>query len=63
MKIDSRVLIVDDEISIRKLLRMNLLNAEYVVSEASTGAEALEKASTFDNSRFRIAGYGRLRST
>ena len=47
MKIDSRVLIVDDEISIRKLLRMNLLNAEYVVSEASTGAEALEKAASF----------------
>ena len=47
MKIDSRILIVDDEVSIIKLLRMNLLNAQYEVCEASTGSEALEKAASF----------------
>lgn len=47
MKTDSRILIVDDEISIRNLLRMNLLNAHYEICEASTGQEGLEKAATF----------------
>lgn len=47
MKNDSRILIVDDETSIRKLLRMNLLNAQYEVCEASSGVEGLEKAASF----------------
>ncbi len=47
MKTDSRVLIVDDEVSIRKLLRMNLINAHYEVCEACTGLEGLEKAASF----------------
>lgn len=47
MKTDSRVLIVDDEISIRSLLRMNLSNAHYEICEASTGLEGLEKTATF----------------
>lgn len=47
MKTDSRILIVDDEVSIRNLLRMNLVNAQYEVSEAVSGIEALEKAASF----------------
>ena len=47
MKTDSRILIVDDEISIRNLLRMNLLSAKYEISEAVSGAEGLEKAASF----------------
>lgn len=47
MKTDSRILIVDDEVSIRKLLRMNLVNAQYEISEAASGVEALEKAASF----------------
>jgi two-component system KDP operon response regulator KdpE len=47
MKNDSRILIVDDEVSIRNLLRMNLINAKYEINEAISGAEALEKATSF----------------
>lgn len=47
MKNDSRILIVDDEVSIRNLLRMNLVNAQYEISEAISGSEGLEKAASF----------------
>lgn len=47
MNQDSRILIVDDELAIRNLLRMNLLKAHYQVAEAVTGTEGLEKAVSF----------------
>lgn len=47
MKNESRILIVDDEVSIRNLLRMNLKNSHYEICEASSGLEGLEKAATF----------------
>lgn len=47
MKTALRILIVDDEISIRNLLKMNLVNAQYEVNEAVSGIEALEKAASF----------------
>jgi DNA-binding NtrC family response regulator len=42
-----RILIVDDEASSRRGLRLLLGNAGYVVEEAADGAEALEKAGSF----------------
>ena len=37
------ILIVDDEDMIRDVLRLNLVRAGYLVSEAESGEEALEK--------------------
>jgi DNA-binding response OmpR family regulator len=38
-----RVLVVDDELALRRLLRLHLAKEGYDVVEASTGAEALER--------------------
>lgn len=43
-----KVLIVDDEERIRRLLRMYLEREDYVVEEAENGEEALNKALTYD---------------
>ncbi len=43
-----RILIVDDEERIRRLLRMYLERENYVIEEAEDGNEALEKAFTTD---------------
>lgn len=41
---DAKVLIVDDEASIRRFLRVTLVSQGYAVSEAASGAEALTQA-------------------
>ncbi len=43
-----RILVVDDEDRIRRLLRMYLEREEYVIDEAANGEEALEKATASD---------------
>ncbi|MED3719308.1 response regulator, partial [Geobacillus stearothermophilus] len=43
-----RILVVDDEERIRRLLRMYLERENYVIDEAGDGNEALEKALTND---------------
>lgn len=43
-----RVLVIDDEAQMRKLLRITLENSEYRISDASTAAEGIEKANTHD---------------
>lgn len=47
MKEELRILIIDDEVAIRKILRTNLESHAYVIGEASSGKEGLEKAVTF----------------
>ena len=37
----ARILIVDDELSLRRLMRLYLTKAGFTVAEASTGPEAL----------------------
>lgn len=44
----SKILIVEDEESIRKLIRVNLEMDKYIVEEAESGEEALEKFATFN---------------
>jgi two-component system KDP operon response regulator KdpE len=41
---DAKVLVVDDEASIRRFLRVSLSSQGYTVSEAASGREALERA-------------------
>lgn len=43
-----RILVVDDEDRIRRLLRMYLEREDYVIDEAANGEEALEKATASD---------------
>jgi len=45
-----KILIIDDEESIRKLVRRSLINENYLIEEASNGEEALERLrnNTFD---------------
>lgn len=43
-----RILVVDDEDRIRRLLRMYLEREDYVIDEAANGEEALEKATVND---------------
>lgn len=42
-----RILIIDDEIAIRKVLNMNLTNQGYEVAEAASGQEGLARALSF----------------
>lgn len=44
---DLRVLLIDDEVTIRAVLGINLKSADYTIAEASTGQEGLEKAKSF----------------
>ncbi|MGG3450064.1 response regulator transcription factor [Domibacillus aminovorans] len=48
MEKEMRILVVDDEDRIRRLLRMYLEREEYVIDEAANGEEALEKATASD---------------
>lgn len=48
MNEDKRLLVVDDEDRIRRLLRMYLQKENYQIDEAEDGAEALEKAMNND---------------
>ncbi len=43
----SNIMIVDDSVSIRKMVAFTLENAGYTVIEAENGQEALEKMETF----------------
>ena len=43
----SRILIIDDEASVRNVIRMALTSAEYSLAEAANGADGLKKASSF----------------
>ncbi|WP_017755626.1 response regulator transcription factor [Calidifontibacillus oryziterrae] len=45
---NSKILIVDDEERIRRLLRMYLEREDYTIEEAENGEEALVKATSFD---------------
>lgn len=47
MSDQSRVLVIDDEASVRNVVRMALKNAGHSIAEASTGAEGIEKATSF----------------
>jgi Response regulators consisting of a CheY-like receiver domain and a winged-helix DNA-binding domain len=47
MKAIQRILIIDDEAAIRKLLRVSLQNHGYQIEEAVSGTEALAKAISF----------------
>lgn len=46
-KTPSRILIIDDEAAIRSALRVHLVPVGYQISEASTGLEGHEKATSF----------------
>ncbi|OKL38016.1 response regulator transcription factor [Domibacillus mangrovi] len=48
MEKEMRILVVDDEDRIRRLLRMYLERENYVIDEAANGEEALEKATASD---------------
>ena len=55
-----KVLVIDDEPPIRKLLRMGLSTQGYEILEASNGKMALEllaRGAGFDHSRSRPAGH------
>ena len=56
------ILIIDDEVQIRRLLEITLSANGYKIAEASTGKEGINLAASLqpllDNSGFRIAGYG-----
>lgn len=43
----SRILIIDDESSVRNVIKMALANAGHSIAEAATGADGLDKASSF----------------
>lgn len=47
MSEQSRVLVIDDEASVRNVVRMALKNAGHNVAEAATGAEGINKAASF----------------
>src|SRR6185369_3190724 len=42
-----RILVVDDEPQIRRIMRTTLIGAGYEVDDAKTGEEALEKVRTY----------------
>ncbi|SIB46304.1 response regulator with CheY-like receiver domain and winged-helix DNA-binding domain [Mycobacteroides abscessus subsp. abscessus] len=44
MERETKILVVDDEVRIRRLLKMYLERENYVIEEAGDGSEALEKA-------------------
>ena len=44
---ESRILIVDDELTMRNVLRISLESHGYKIAEAKTGQEGLEKAAGF----------------
>lgn len=46
-KITSRILIIDDEKSIRDTLKINLKSDQFIVDEAVSGQQGLEKIKTF----------------
>jgi two-component system, OmpR family, KDP operon response regulator KdpE len=43
-----RILVIDDELQMRKLLRIALESSEYKINDAATGAEGMTKAKTHD---------------
>lgn len=45
----AKILIVDDDVSVRDLLRMNLPAAQFVIDEAKDGLEGVEKALAGDH--------------
>jgi two-component system, OmpR family, KDP operon response regulator KdpE len=47
MSSSSRILIIDDEAAVRNVVKMALANAGHSIAEAATGAEGLDKASSF----------------
>src|SRR6185437_9708735 len=45
---ESRILVVDDEPAMRRILKVNLASAGYIVHEAASGDEAIRAVSTVD---------------
>ncbi|MGZ3914949.1 MAG: response regulator, partial [Flavisolibacter sp.] len=44
MRTNPEILVIDDEVSIRRLLEITLKSNDYKVREASTGKEGVQKA-------------------
>lgn len=44
---ETRILIIDDEVSIRNILRINLETKNYQINEAADGKTGLQKAKDF----------------
>lgn len=43
----TRILVIDDELSVRNVIKMSLLSSGHSIAEASTGAEGIDKATSF----------------